>query len=221
MKRREFITLLGGAAARGRSPRARSSPVVGFLSGRSLAYDSKLVAAFLQGLKEAGFVEGQNIAIEYRWAEGQFDRLTAMAADLVRRQVSVIFAGGLDVRIRDVKAAISAIPVVFATAGDPVELGLVASFNRPGGNTTAVTVISASLWPKRLNLLHELLASSILVALLVNPDDPSAEPSTKDVYAAGQPWSPGSRPSSQDRERFRRGLCNARFAAGKRTPCDK
>ena len=146
-------------------------PVVGFLSGRSLAYDSQLVAAFRQGLKEIGFVEGQNVAIVHRWAEGQFDRLPAMAADLVGRQVSVIFAGGLDVRIREVKAAISAIPIVFATAGDP-ELGLVASFNRPGGNTTAVTVISASLWPKRLSLLHELIASSIVVALLATPTTP-------------------------------------------------
>ena len=188
-RRREFITLLGGAvaawplAARAQQP---AMPVIGFLSGRSLAYNSRLVAAFHQGLKEVGFVEGQNVAIEFRWAEGQFDRLAALAADLVGRQVSVIFAGGLDVRIRDVKAAISATPVVFATAGDPVELGLVASFSRPGGNATAVTVISASLWPKRLNLLHELLASSIVIALLVNPDDPSAEPSTKDVYAAAK-----------------------------------
>ena len=186
MKRRDFITLLGGAAAAWPLAARAQQPVVGFLSGRSLAYDSQLVAAFRQGLKEVGFVEGQNVAIEYRWAEGQFDRLPAMAADLVGRQVSVIFAGGLDVRIRDVKAAISAIPVVFATAGDPVELGLVASFNRPGGNTTAVTVISASLWPKRLSLLYELIASSIVVALLVNPDDPSAEPSTRDVYAAAK-----------------------------------
>jgi len=187
VRRREFIALLGGATAAWLlEAHAQQQPVVGFLSGRSLAYDSKLVAAFLQGLKEVGFVEGQNFAVEYRWAEGQFDRLTALAADLVSRQVPVIFAGGLDVRIRDVKAAISAIPVVFATAGDPVELGLVASFNRPGGNTTAVTVISASLWPKRLNLLHELVASSVVVALLVNPEDPSAEPSTRDVYAAAK-----------------------------------
>jgi putative ABC transport system substrate-binding protein len=189
VKRREFITLLSGAvSAWPLAARAQqlAMPVIGFLSGRSLAYDSRLVAAFHQGLKEVGFVEGQNVAIEFRWAEGQFDRLAALAADLVGRQVSVIFAGGLDARIRDVKAAIPTTPVVFATAGDPVELGLVASFSRPGGNATAVTVISASLWPKRLNLLHELLASSIVIALLVNPDDPSAEPSTKDVYAAAK-----------------------------------
>jgi putative ABC transport system substrate-binding protein len=189
MRRREFITLLGGAvAAWPLAARAQQSamPVIGFLSGRSLAYDSQLVAAFRQGLKETGYVEGPNVTIEFRWAEGQFDRLTAQAADLVGRQVSVIFAGGLDVRIRAIKAAISTIPVVFATAGDPVELGLVASFNRPGGNATAVTVISAALWPKRLELLHELAASSTIIALLVNPDDPSAEPSTRDVHAAAR-----------------------------------
>ena len=177
--------LLGGAAAV--AARGAGAAAGGRVSQRkALTYNSQLVAAFRQGLKEVGFVEGQNVAIEHRWAEGQFDRLPAMAADLVGRQVSVIFAGGLDVRIREVKAAISAIPIVFATAGDPVKLGLVASFNRPGGNTTAVTVISASLWPKRLSLLHELIASSIVVALLVNPDDPSAEPSTRDVYAAAK-----------------------------------
>jgi putative ABC transport system substrate-binding protein len=130
-------------------------PVIGYLSGRSLATDAHLVAAFRQGLHENGYVEGQNVAVEFRWAEGQlFDRLTAQAADLVARRVSVVFACALDVRIQQVRAAISEIPVVFATASDPVELGLVGNFNRPGGNSTAVTVISVALWPKRLQLLH-------------------------------------------------------------------
>jgi putative ABC transport system substrate-binding protein len=109
-----------------------------------------------------------------------------LAADLVDRQVAVIFAGGLDVEIRTVRVVISTIPIVFATAGDPVELGLVASFNRPGGNATAVTLISAALWPKRLEMLHELVTSANLVALLVNPNDPNAEPSTRDVQAAAR-----------------------------------
>lgn len=155
--RRQFIATVGGATfawpltAHAQQP---AMPVIGFLSGRSLASDSHLVAGFRQGLNENGYVEGQNVTIEFRWAEGQFDRLAALAADLVGRQVSVIFAGGLDVQIRAVKAAISATPVVFATAGDPIKLGLVTSFSRPSGNATVVTVISAALWPKRMELLH-------------------------------------------------------------------
>jgi putative tryptophan/tyrosine transport system substrate-binding protein len=155
MRRREFITLIGSAAAALSPFAARAQqpamPVIGFLSGRSLASDSHLVVGFRQGLKESGYVEGQNVTIEFRWAEGQFDRLTALAADLVGRQVSVIFAGGLDVQIRAVKAAISATPVVFATAGDPMKLGLVTSFNRPSGNATAVTVVSARYGPSEWN----------------------------------------------------------------------
>jgi putative ABC transport system substrate-binding protein len=190
MKRRDFITLIGGAAAalvllpltaRAQQP---AMPVIGFLSGRSLASDSHLVVGFRQGLKESGYVEGQNVTIEFRWAKGQFDRLTALAADLVGRQVSVIFAGGLDVQIRAVKSAISATPVVFATAGDPMKLGLVTSFNRPSGNATAVTVVSAALWPKRMELLHHLAPTSNVFALLVNPDDPNTEISTNDVLVA-------------------------------------
>src|SRR5262245_56118790 len=131
MKRREFMRLLGGAAAWPIGARAQQPkiPTIGFLSGRSLASDSHLVAAFRQGLKETGHIEGQNVAIEFRWAEGQFDRLPALAADLVGRKAEAIFAGGMDIAIRVVRAAITTTPIVFATGGDPVELGLVASFN--------------------------------------------------------------------------------------------
>jgi putative tryptophan/tyrosine transport system substrate-binding protein len=187
MRRRDFLSLVGStAAAWPLAAHAQAAmPLVGFLSGRSLVSDAHLVEAFRQGLNEAGYAEGQNVAIEFRWAEGQFDRLPALAADLASRQLSVIFAGGLDVRIRAVKAAIAAIPVVFATGGDPVELGLVASLNRPGGNATAVTVISAALWPKRLELLRELVPAATLIALLVNPNNPTADVIAKDVRAAG------------------------------------
>jgi ABC-type uncharacterized transport system substrate-binding protein len=189
MRRREFISLLAGTAAawplaaRAQQP---AVPVVGFLSGRSLASDAHLVAAFRQGLRERGYVEGQNVAIEFRWAESQFDRLPVFAADLVGRKVAVIFAGGLDVSIRAVRAAISVTPVVFATGGDPVELGLVASFNQPGGNATAVTVISAALWPKRLELIRQMLAAPAVIALLANPNNPTTEGITKDVQAAAR-----------------------------------
>ena len=187
--RRKFLaTLLGGAAAWPLAAGAQQSamPVLGFLSGRSLASDAHLVAAFHRGLNETGYVEGQNVAIEFRWAEGQFNRLPTLAADLVSRQVAVIFMGGADVQIRAVRDAISVIPTVFATAGDPVKLGLVTSLNRPGGNATGVTVLSAALWPKRLGLLRELVPPASLVALLVNPNDPNAEVSTTDLKAAAR-----------------------------------
>jgi putative ABC transport system substrate-binding protein len=189
MRRRAFIKLLGGAAtslpiaAHAQQPALQ---VVGFLSGRSLATDKHLVAAFRQGLNETGYVEERNVTIDYSWAEGQVDRLPQLAADLVRRQVSVIFGGGMDVKMRAVKDAISTIPAVFATGGDPVEFGLVASMNRPGGNATAVTVRSAELGSKRLELLHNLLPSVTLVALLLDPNNPTAEGITKDVQTAAQ-----------------------------------
>ena len=186
MKRREFSTMLAGAAAWPLAARAQqpAMPVVGFLSGRALTSDANFVAALRRGLGEAGYVEGQNVVIEFRWAEGQFNLLPALAADLVGRRVSVIFAGGMDVEIQSVNKAISTIPVVFATGGDPVELGLVASINRPGGNVTAVTVLTAVLWPKRLELLRELIPSVALVALLLNPANPNAQTIAKDVYGA-------------------------------------
>jgi putative tryptophan/tyrosine transport system substrate-binding protein len=189
MRRREFIRLLGGGAATwpvtARAQQA-TMPVIGFLSGRSLTTDSHLVVAFKQGLDEAGYVDGRDVVIEYRWAEGQFDRLPAFAADLVGRQVAAIFAGGMDLKIKAVRDVISTIPVVFATGSDPVKLGLVASMNRPGGNATAVTVLTAELWSKRLELLRNLLPSVTLFALLLDPNSQTHDAVTKDVQSAAQ-----------------------------------
>jgi len=181
MRRREFITLLGGATAWPLSARAQqpAPPMVGFLnSGSPRSYPNN-VRAFHQGLGEGGFVEGRNVAIEYRWAEGQTDRLPAMAADLVRRQVTVIFANGP--AALPAKAATTTIPIVFATAIDPVEVGLVASLNRPGGNLTGVTTLNVELGPKQLQLLHELVPSATIMAALVNPNSPGAEVQTRDL----------------------------------------
>jgi putative tryptophan/tyrosine transport system substrate-binding protein len=160
--------------------------VLGFLSGRSLASDTHLVAAFRRGLAEAGYVEGQNVLIDFRWAQGQLNRLPELAADLVAGGVNVIFAGGVDVRIRAIRAAIATVPTVFATGGDPVALDLVASLHQPGGNVTAVTVISAALWPKRLELLRGLSTPGALIALLINPNNVYAASSLKDVETAAR-----------------------------------
>jgi putative ABC transport system substrate-binding protein len=158
--------------------------VIGYLNGRSRDGDAPFTAAFRQGLKEAGFVEGQNVAIEYRFADGQFDRLPALAADLVRRRVTVIAAtGGIAVAA---KAATTTIPIVFSMAGDPVAVGLVASLARPGGNVTGVTTLGVEVGPKRLELLHELLPTATIIALLVNPAGPNAEPLSRDLQAAAR-----------------------------------
>jgi putative ABC transport system substrate-binding protein len=170
MKRRAFITLLGGAAAWPVAASAQQplNPVVGFLSGRSPAEAAGVVAAFRKGLSEIGFVEPQNVTIDFRWAEGQFDRLPALARELVDRPVAVIAAlGGSD---SIAKAITSTIPIVFGTGGDPVADGLVASLNRPGGNITGVTFLTAALGAKRLGLLRDLVPGARVIALLANPN---------------------------------------------------
>ena len=192
LKRRDFIILLGGSAIApsvlwttpGAGTQRTPMPVVGYFNARSPDSDAHLVAAFRRGLEATGYIDGKNVAIEYRWAEGALDRQPALAADLVARGVAVIFAGGGDAGVRAVKAATSTIPIVFATGGDPVEIGLVASLNRPEGNATGMTVISSALWPKRLELLSELTPNAATIALLVNPRHPSAEASTKQVQSA-------------------------------------
>jgi putative tryptophan/tyrosine transport system substrate-binding protein len=188
MKRREFITLLGGAAAWPVAARAQKPalPVVGFLSSSSPdAYQGR-VHAFRQGLSEAGFVEGRNVAIEFRFAELQNDRLPALAADLVRRQVAVIAGVNSTEGVQVAEATTTAIPIVFAIGGDPVKNGLVASLNRPGGNATGVTFLTNELGPKRLGLLRDLLPNAGLIAALVNPTNPNAESDSKDLLATAQ-----------------------------------
>jgi putative tryptophan/tyrosine transport system substrate-binding protein len=185
IERRKFLATLGSAAvawpleARAQQP---AMPVIGFLNGASPEGYAPYVAAFRQGLKEAGYVEGQNVTIEYRWAEGQYDRLPSLAADLVQHKVTVIAATTTPAALA-AKAATSTVPIVFTTGGDPIKLGLVASLRRPGGNVTGSTLLSVEVGPKRLELARELFPGATTFALLVNPANPLAATVSKDLQA--------------------------------------
>jgi ABC-type uncharacterized transport system substrate-binding protein len=183
MRRREFIILLGSATAWPLAARAQqpAMPVIGLLSARSPATDTPLIAVILQGLNETGFVEGRNVTIDYRSAEGQYDRLAGLAADFVRRQVAVIVVIGGDPPALAAKAATATIPIVFSSGTDPVKLGLVSSLNRPGGNLTGVSFLSSLLLVKQLELLRELVPAATTIGFLVNPNNPNTEVRTREM----------------------------------------
>ena len=189
MTRRAFITLLGGAAAAwplASGAQQPAMPVIGFLSGRSPGGSASVEAAFRQGLKESGYVEGQNVHIAFRWAEGHYDRLPALVAGLVDIRVAVIAASGGQAVLLAAKAATSAIPIAFVSGEDPVKLGLVASLNRPGGNATGVSMFLTEMDAKRLALLHELVPTATMIGVIVNPSSPSIDTQLQQVNSAAR-----------------------------------
>jgi putative tryptophan/tyrosine transport system substrate-binding protein len=188
MPRRGFIALIGGAAAWPVASRAQQPkmPVIGFLASASASAYSNTIASFQTGLNETGYFEGRNLQVEYRWADFHYDRLPALAAELVQRRVAAIFTTGSVISAMAAKSATATIPIVFANGSDPVQYGLVASLNRPGGNVTGINFINSALAPKRLELLRELVPQATIIAVLVNPTNPNAVPDAKALETAGR-----------------------------------
>jgi putative tryptophan/tyrosine transport system substrate-binding protein len=186
MRRREFITLVGGAATTWPLAARAQQPVIGFINAGSPDAFTPYVAAFRQGLGEVGYAEGRNIAIEFRWAEGKYDRLPVLAADLAQRQVAVIVVSGGAVSALAAKAATSTVPIVFVMGDDPIKTGVVPSLNRPGGNITGLTLFISTLMAKRFELLGELMPAKSRLALLVNPKNPNVETETNQIESAAR-----------------------------------
>jgi putative ABC transport system substrate-binding protein len=221
MRRREFITLLGGAVAAwplGAHAQQPAMPVIGYLSARAPETDVPMLAAFRRGLSETGYAEGKNVTIEYRWGRGQYDRLPALAEDLARRQVAVIVTGGGENVALAAKAATAKIPIVANLAEDPVRFGLVASLNRPGGNITGVTSLLGAQGAKQLGLLRELVPQAAVIGMLVDSNMPWAESLTTNTQAAARGRTAARRPRGQHRARHRRGPCDVRPTTGQRAP---
>jgi ABC-type uncharacterized transport system substrate-binding protein len=186
MRRRDFVTLLGGAVAWPLAASAQQKPVIGFLNSGSADVYSDRITAFHQGLRQLGYIDGENVVIVYRWALGLYDRLPAFAAELVEKKVSVLVATGGEPAALAAKSATSTIPIVFAIGGDPIKLGLVASYNRPGGNATGANILAAEIDGKRLGLLHEMMPNASHVGVLLNPNFPAYADQLNDLQHAAR-----------------------------------